>query len=596
LCPDLRRCSIKTILGSRRRRWTAIIGIFLIGGALAAGILIHASGEYTLNLSSTQGGTVTTPGEGTFGYGAGTIVNLVAISDAGYRFVEWTGDEASIIGDVNAATTTVTIQSSYNITANFAPFAGGGGTAESPYQIADWHHLDMVRNYLNGHFILMNDLNSTTAGYEDLASRAAHRGWGWEPIGIAHPYVPFTPFAGSFDGNGYQIRNLFINRPGQIQVGLFGIVADGGVIKNVGVVNANMTGEGLVSLVGMNAGTVRNSYLTGYVTGEYYVGGVVGGNAGIVSNSYYNYNEVLINGQNMITIGALFGEDFEQWLASDKFLDVNERLWQENGYYVINNISDFKQLLAFGQDNSLKFRLKNDLDLLNEPNFYIPYLAGEFDGDGHKISNLSLTLNFSSQVGLFGILGSGAKVSEVGVESVNIIGAQAIGGLVGVSSGTVSNSYSSGEVAGSWNAGGLVGVNADTGTVRNSYSIVNVTGESNAGGLVADNCGTVSNSYSTGSVTGNESVGGLVGHSCGGSTFNESFWDTDASGLEWSLGGTGKTTEEMMCIATYTDTDTEDLNEPWNIIGVDPGETNDAYIWNIVDGETYPFLSWEYVF
>ncbi len=114
-------------------------------------------------------------------------------------------------------------------------------------------------------------------------------------------------------------------------------------------------------------------------------------------NSYYNYDEVLINGQNVITIGALSGEDFEQWLANDKFLDVNERLSQENGYYLINNVTDFKQLLAFGQNDTLKFRLTNDLDLAGEPNFYIPYLAGEFDGNAHKISNLSFNFGFVSQ-------------------------------------------------------------------------------------------------------------------------------------------------------------------------------------------------------
>jgi hypothetical protein len=76
---------------------------------------------------------------------------------------------------------------------------------------------------------------------------------------------------------------------------------------------------------------------------------------------------------------------------------------------------------------------------------------------------------------------------------------------------------------------------------------------------------------------------------------SDSFWDTDASGLAWSLGGTGKTTKEMMDIATFIDTETEDLDEPWDIIAVDPGETNEACIWNMVDGETYPFLSRESV-
>ena len=50
---------------------------------------------------------------------------------------------------------------------------------------------------------------------------------------------------------------------------------------------------------------------------------------------------------------------------------------------------------------------------------------------------------------------------------------------------------------------------------------------------------------------------------------------------------TGKTTEEMQDIATFS-------RAGWDIIGVaDPGTRNLSYIWNIVDDETYPFLSWE---
>ena len=176
--------------------------------------------------------------------------------------------------------------------------------------------------------------------------------------------------------------------------------------------SSNVTGEEYVGgLLGSSGGTVSNSYSTGSVTGYERVGGLVGDNNGPVSNSFYNYDEVLINGENIISIGALFGEDFDQWLANDKFLGVNERLSQEGGYYVINDVDDFKQLLAFGQDNSLKFRLKNDLDLDDDPNFYIPYLAGEFDGNGHKISNLSLDSNLVWPLGLFGYLAPGGKVT-----------------------------------------------------------------------------------------------------------------------------------------------------------------------------------------
>ena len=76
--------------------------------------------EYVLTTSSTEGGSVTTPGEGTYPYceEQGDEVDLVATPDAGYRFVNWTGDVGNI-ADVNDATTTITMTDDYSITANF---------------------------------------------------------------------------------------------------------------------------------------------------------------------------------------------------------------------------------------------------------------------------------------------------------------------------------------------------------------------------------------------------------------------------------------------------------------------------------------------
>lgn len=80
------------------------------------------SGEVTLITSSTAGGSVTTPGEGTFLYDVGTLVSLVASPASGYGFVNWTGDVDTIV-DVNAATTTITMDGDYSITANFVRLA-----------------------------------------------------------------------------------------------------------------------------------------------------------------------------------------------------------------------------------------------------------------------------------------------------------------------------------------------------------------------------------------------------------------------------------------------------------------------------------------
>jgi hypothetical protein len=368
---------------------------------------------------------------------------------------------------------------------------------------------------------------------------------------------------------------------------------------------------GLVGAVGI--GDVSNSYSTGSVTGEDGVGGLAG--FGLGSNSYYDYDEVLINGENIFTFGALSGEDLDQWLANDRSLDVKGRLSQENGYYLISDVDDLKQLLAVGQNASLKFRLTNDLDLATEPNFYIPYLAGEFDGNGYKISNLSFEFEFASYVGLFGYLALGANITRVGNENVNVAGNYYVGGLVGFSTGSVSYSYSTGSVTGNRSVGGLVGYNL--GTVSSSHSTVRVTGDQRVGGLVGwddyglDTDGIVSNSYSTGSVSGNWGVGGLVGVSyytvensystasvtghdyvgglvgLNGGTVSNSFWDRQTSGRSFSDGGTRKSTREMKNIATFSDAE-------WNIVAVSgPGQRSPAYIWNIVDGVTYPFLSWQ---
>ena len=81
------------------------------------GIAVEPVGN-SLTISSTTGGSVTDPGEGMFIYDADEEVNLVAVPDLHYHFVEWTGDVGTI-ADVNAASTTITMSDSYSITANF---------------------------------------------------------------------------------------------------------------------------------------------------------------------------------------------------------------------------------------------------------------------------------------------------------------------------------------------------------------------------------------------------------------------------------------------------------------------------------------------
>ena len=576
-----------------------------------------------------------------------------------------------------------------------ALIAGAAGCSSNPSQnleIRTWYDLDAVRDNLAGSYILMNDLDSTTAGYTALAGPTANEGKGWQPIGTVD-----ERFAGVFDGQEHEIRDLFINRPEEGEIGLFGhIGGEGTLIKNVGVVDADVTGwetsgslvgynelgtidncyatgsvagdveatgmgglvgmnergtvvncyatssvaggwqygvhiggllglnedgvladchatgsvtgdssvgglvghnqpdgalsncyatgsvigdgeaSGIGGLAGSNFGTVSNCYATGSVTGGWVsgdaIGGLVGDNGrqGTISNSYYNYDTALINGEKIITIGALFDEDFDEWQANGKFLDINGRLSEEDGYYVVNDVTDFKQLLAFGQDDALKFSLASDLDLTAEPNLYIPYLAGDFDGGNHTVFNLNVSFDFLSHVGLFGYLADGASTTSLGVEGASIDGADYVGGVIGFSKGTVSNCYASGSVTGKLYVGGLAGDNYhgtvsnssstanvissgpygdgscagsllggnDEGAVSDCYSTGSVTGEDNVGGLVGWNiAGTVSNSHSTGSMTGDYHVGGLIGTNGYSGTVSNSYSTGSVYGSMYSVGG-----------------------------------------------------------
>jgi uncharacterized repeat protein (TIGR02543 family) len=119
--------------------------------------------QFTITISSTAGGSVTTPGEGTRTYDAGTVVNLVAEAEAGYQFVNWTGN-VSTVANVTATTTNITMNSNYSITANFV----------LGQLIRTWYDLDAIRDNLGCSYLLMNDLDSATAGYEELASPTAN--------------------------------------------------------------------------------------------------------------------------------------------------------------------------------------------------------------------------------------------------------------------------------------------------------------------------------------------------------------------------------------------------------------------------------------
>ncbi len=152
----------------------------------------------------------------------------------------------------------------------------GNGVPGGECMIINWTQLQAMEQGLTLSYALANNLNSVTDGYSTYQGGA-----GFDPIG--------GNFKGHFDGNGKTISNLYINRPDKSNVGLFGVAYFNAEIKNVGLINVNITGKGKVGgLVGNNMIHISNSYSTGSVTGLTDVGGLVGYNWGgsNISNSY----------------------------------------------------------------------------------------------------------------------------------------------------------------------------------------------------------------------------------------------------------------------------------------------------------------------
>ena len=99
--------------------------------SITANFVAASVDRHDLTISSTEGGSVTIPGEGTLTYDAGTVVDLVAEAEEGHQFVNWTGDVGTV-DDVNDATTTITMSGDCTILASFETKGGTGPTEGEP--------------------------------------------------------------------------------------------------------------------------------------------------------------------------------------------------------------------------------------------------------------------------------------------------------------------------------------------------------------------------------------------------------------------------------------------------------------------------------
>jgi len=321
----------------------------------------------------------------------------------------------------------------------------GSGSEVDPYQVSTATQLDSLRNYLDSHFILMNDIDLDVAPYNS--------GEGWEPIGTYN-----LPFNGSFNGQNYSISNLFINRIETIYVGLFGFIS--GIereIKNLALKDINIQGKNSVgALSGYSTGTMLiNISSSGQINGGNRVGGIVG--EANSTNIYFCSTTSTIEGET-VNIGGIVGFTLGKIINS----------------YSKGIISGDNTIGGIAGQSADSIIQSYSMSIVKGPGAFIGGVAG--------ISSGSIIRSFATGL---------------------IEGGNLTGGLIGYGNyqdqnGLVKDSYSSAFVKGNEDIGGLIG-NLRNGTLVNSYSFseISATTSNGIGGLIGLTTGTnsISSSY-----------------------------------------------------------------------------------------------------
>ncbi|WP_421774187.1 T9SS type A sorting domain-containing protein [Gracilimonas sp.] len=186
----------------------------------------------------------------------------------------------------------------------FAQFEGGTGTISDPYQIKNLEQLQMITEYLESSFILTSDIDAS-------ATKEWNGGQGFKPIGSQE-----MPFKRSFfDGNNHRIKGLYINRPEEDHVGLFGYT-EGSTIKNIILEQVNIKGgNGTGSLTGIAEGSnIFNVSVSGNVLGGADTGGLAGSapsyddyGPDIIQFSSLRYANTEVNVEGGNNVGGLVG-------------------------------------------------------------------------------------------------------------------------------------------------------------------------------------------------------------------------------------------------------------------------------------------------
>jgi hypothetical protein len=311
----------------------------------------------------------------------------------------------------------------------------GAGTIGDPYLIASFANLLWISENMsswNKQFKQTADIDASVTTDPCFKS-----GFGWELIGN-----DLRSFSGDYDGQGYIISGLYINRPTWNRVGLFGS-AQFGTISNTGLTNVNVSGNDQVgALVGRSSDNsmIINCYSLGSVSGDFIVGGLVGNSSS--SSITDSYCAGSIEGNQLV--GGLVGTSRDASITNSHSTGSVE-----------------------GNDG-------------------VGGLAGDANGSVVNCYSSASVSGGSLLGGLVGILvrinnTSGTIINSYSIGPVS--GNLFVGGLVGRNvQSSIINSYSTGSVTGGSNLGGLVGNEFSAGPVTNSYWDTQTSGQTTSRG------------------------------------------------------------------------------------------------------------------
>lgn len=251
-------------------------------------------------------------------------------------------------------------------------------------------------------------------------------------------------------------------------------------------------------------------------------------------------------------------------------------------YYMLMNDIDASATAAWNDDDTTTPTLEGFSPIGNSSSYHF---RGIFRGQGYKITGLTINRSSTNNVGLFGYVGSGGEVRDLGLEGGSVTGSSSAGGLAGCSSsGVISNCYATGPVIGTSFAGGLIGFNTG-GTVTDCHAAGVVTGGWPAGGLVGSNYpGVISNCYATGAVTGGSTdVGGLAGQNFFG-TISNCHSTGAVTGSYYNVGGLVGYNYGSTIVNSYATGPVMGTSRVGGLVGVCYGTVSRCYATSVVTG------------